>query len=169
MLIAGGLFGLPPALYALLHADPTVFRIGFGVFLAAYAGYMLFRPAVHFFRNAEGPWHDAVVGFAGGLVGGVTAMPGAVPTVWYDLRGLAKERQRGLVQPYITVMQIAALALLATRSGLPKSIVQDVAHCLLPLAAGTVVGLALFGRVNDGQFRRVVLGVLLLSGLIFVI
>src|SRR5262249_38469173 len=42
MLVAGGVFGLPPALYVLLHADPTSFRIGFGLFLSAYAGLMLF-------------------------------------------------------------------------------------------------------------------------------
>jgi len=33
-LIAGGLLGLPPALYVLLHAEPALFRLGFGVFLA---------------------------------------------------------------------------------------------------------------------------------------
>jgi hypothetical protein len=33
---------------------------------------------------------------------------------------------------------------------------------------GTFVGLALFGRVSDGQFRRVLLSVLLISGLVYV-
>jgi hypothetical protein len=34
---------------------------------------------------------------------------------------------------------------------------------------GTLVGLALFGKVSDVRFRRVLLGVLLVSGLIFVV
>jgi len=169
MLIAGGLFGLPPALYVLLHADPAWFRIGFGLFLAAYAGFMILRPTLHYFRGARGPGYDAVVGLAGGLVGGVTAMPGAVPTIWYDLRGLPKEHQRGLVQPYITAMQIAALALLAAQHGVPDALVGNLLFSLAPLAAGTLVGLALFGRVRDVLFRRVLLGVLLVSGLIYVI
>lgn len=168
-LVAGGLFGLPPALYVLLHADPTLFRIGFGIFLAAYSGFMLFRPALHCFKDANGPGYDAAVGLAGGLVGGVTAMPGAVPTIWCDLRGLAKDRQRGLVQPYITVMQVAALAILGAQHGLPNALIGDVLLSFAPLAVGTLVGLALFGRVSDGPFRRVLLGVLLVSGLSYVI
>jgi uncharacterized membrane protein YfcA len=168
-LVAGGLFALPPALYVLLHADPTLFRMGFGIFLAVYASYMLFRPAVRYFRNARGPGYDAVVGFAGGLVGGMTAMPGAVPTIWCDLRGLAKDRQRGVVQPYIAAMQIAALAVLALQHGLPEALPGHVLFSLVPLAAGTLAGLVLFGRVSEGLFRRVLLSVLLVSGVIYVI
>jgi hypothetical protein len=166
-LILGGLAELPPALYVLLHADPALFRIGFGVFLAAYAAYMLLRPAVRLRSVAEAR-SDYVVGLAGGLVGGLTAMPGAVPTIWCDLRGLAKDRQRGIVQPYITAMQIAALAFLAVELGIPTTLGPEVLRSLAPLAAGTLVGLALFGRVSDGQFRRVLLSVLLLSGLVYV-
>jgi uncharacterized membrane protein YfcA len=168
-LIIGGLFGLPLALYVLLNADPTLFRIGFGMFLAAYAAYMLFRPAVHCLRHVRGPHYDAAIGLAGGLIGGMTAMPGAVPTVWYDLRGFAKMRQRGVVQPYITVMQIAALAFLAASGMLPASLVAQLLHSLAPLAAGTLVGLALFGRVDEAIFRRVLLGVLLVSGLSYLV
>lgn len=169
MLVAGGLFGLPPALYVLLHADPTSFRIGFGLFLSAYAGFMLFRPALHYFKGVQGPGYDAVVGFLGGLVGGVTAMPGAVPTIWFDLRGLAKDRQRGLVQPYIAAMQVAALAILAARRGVPHVLVENLVFSLAPLAGGTLIGLALFGKVSEGPFRRVLLGVLLVSGLSYVV
>ena len=166
-LILGGLAGLPPALYVLLHADATLFRLGFGIFLAAYAAYMLVRPAVRAFGNA-GPASDLLVGLAGGLIGGLTAMPGAVPTIWGDLRGLSKDRQRGVVQPYITAMQVAALGILAAERGVPTTLGPGILQSLAPLALGTLVGLALFGRVNDGQFRRVLLSVLLVSGLVYV-
>lgn len=175
-LVAGGLLGLPPALYVLLHADPALFRIGFGVFLAAYAAYMLFRPKLrgeaqtsHGQARAPGALQQAAIGFAGGLVGGVTAMPGAVPTIWCDLRGIGKDRQRGMVQPYITAMQVAALALLFLQRSLPEALVDDLLVSAPPLAAGALLGLALFGKVSDALFRRVLLSVLLLSGLTYVI
>ena len=175
-LIAGGLIGLPPALYVLVHADPILFRIGFGAFLAAYAGYMLFRTRLR--KAVHAPDEDAgapslaqqaAVGFAGGLIGGVTAMPGAVPTIWCDWLGIGKDRQRGLVQPYITAMQLAALALLFLERGLPEALPDDLLFSVPSLAAGTLLGLALFGKVSDALFRRVLLGVLLLSGLTYVI
>ena len=167
-LILGGLAGLPPALYVLLHADPALLRIGFGIFLAGYAAYMLLRPAVHPFRQAA-LRYDAVAGLAGGLIGGVTAMPGAIPAIWCELRGLAKDRQRGLVQPYITAMQIAALAFLAAQSGISAGLSSEVLHSLAPLGAGTMLGLALFGRVSDSQFRRVLLSTLMVCGLAYLV
>jgi hypothetical protein len=169
-LIAGGLLGLPPALHILLRADPVLLRGGFGMFIAAYAGYMLFRPKLGGqAARAPGVVEQAAVGFAGGLVGGVTAMPGAAPTIWCDLRGIGKDRQRGVVQPYITAMQVAALAFLLAQRGLPDALLDDFLLSVPPLAAGTLLGLALFGKVSDALFRRVLLSVLLLSGLTYVI
>lgn len=168
-LIAGGLLGLLPAIYILLHADPALFRVGFGAFLALYACYMLLRPKFREQPTAPGLAQQAAIGLVGGLVGGVTAMPGAVPTIWCDMRGIGKDRQRGVVQPYITVMQVAALAFLLAQRGLPESLLDDFVLSVPPLAAGTLLGLALFGRVSDALFRRVLLGVLLLSGLTYVI
>jgi uncharacterized membrane protein YfcA len=163
-LIAGGVAGLAPGLWLLQRADAGVFRIGFGVFLTVYAAYMLLRPAVRAPSEASGPLRDALVGLGGGLVGGLTAMPGAVPTVWSDLRGIAKDRQRGLLQPYIAAMQVAALALLVAADGVPQGLARHLGVALPPLVAGGALGLALYGKVNDRLFRRAVLCALLLSG-----
>jgi uncharacterized membrane protein YfcA len=108
---------------------------------------------------------QAAIGFGGGLVGGVTAMPGAVPTIWCDLRGIGKDRQRGMVQPYITAMQLAALTLLFLQRSLPEALLDDLLLSAPPLAAGALLGLTLFSKVSDALFRRVLLSVLLLSGL----
>ena len=120
------------------------------------------------FAGAGQTWQKVLVGFLGGLVGGVTAMPGAVATIWLDLRGVPKDGQRNLVQPYIAMLQLAALALLAVRSELPEPLAAELAAALVPLAAGVLAGLALFRRVSDGLFRRVLLSVLLVSGLTYV-
>lgn len=164
-LIAGGLAGLAPSLYFLLHGEPALIRVGFGVFLAVYAGYMLLRPKAGVLGRAAGPCLHSAVGFAGGLLGGVTAMPGAIPAIWCSLRGIAKDEQRGMVQPYIATMQIAALALLAMHRGLPSSLRLHLVYAAAPLAAGVVLGLMLFGKASDALFRRALLCVLLASGL----
>src|SRR5262249_58288432 len=81
VLIAGGAIGVVPALYLLHRIDARSFQIGFGAFLAAYSVYMLLRPAM---ARAAGGAHwlrDAAVGFGGGLVGGLTPMPGALPLI----------------------------------------------------------------------------------------
>jgi hypothetical protein len=166
--ILGGIVGIPPSLYVLLHVNAPAFRIGFGIFLVVYAGYMLLRPSVRLFADVRGRLHDAAVGFAGGLVGGLTAMPGALPTIWCDLRGLPKERQRGLVQPFIAAMQIVALALLMSRHDVSWGFLRDFLIGLPALAAGAALGLVLFKRLDGTLFRRAMLVTLLIAGVALV-
>jgi uncharacterized protein len=169
ILIVGGVLGIPPALYLLQNVETWMFRIGFGCFLAIYSAYMVFRPAVAYLRHAERRLPDAAVGFAGGLVGGLTAMPGALPTIWCDLQGMAKEQQRGLVQPFITAMQILALGMMMAHHSLPTKALIDAAYSLPALAAGSAAGIAMFGRMNDAVFRRSILGILFVAGLALVV
>jgi uncharacterized membrane protein YfcA len=108
-----------------------------------------------------------LVGFAGGLLGGLTAMPGAVPAIWCDLRGLAKEKQRGLVQPFILGMQVLAISIvLSSTAPRQGDLAKDFLVAAPALIAGTFVGLALFGRVEEQKFRAVVLWLLLFSGVL---
>jgi hypothetical protein len=167
-LIAGGVIGILPSLYLLCHVDAKIVRVGFGAFLVAYAAWMLLRPRTACLQHAAGRVRDAAVGFGGGLIGGLTAMPGAVPTIWCDLRGLPKDQQRGLVQPYIAAMQVFALALLLSRNTLPTQALLNVTLTLPALAAGTILGVVLFRRVSDAWFRTVVLGVLAVAGVLLV-
>jgi uncharacterized membrane protein YfcA len=173
LLIAGGALGIVPAIWLLHRVDAAVIRVGFGVFLVAYAAAMLLRPAaaiaVAARHDAPGRLRQAVVGFAGGLVGGLTAMPGALPTLWCDLRGLPKDQQRGLVQPYITAMQLIALAVLLTQNNLSAAALWHVTINLPALAAGAALGVLLFRRVSDASFRTVVLVALMLAGMLLVV
>lgn len=168
VLMAAGALGVLPALYLLHHIDACIFRIGFGAFLVVYAVFMLLRPAVAHAQDAPGNLRNAVVGFGGGLVGGLTAMPGALPTIWCDLRGMPKDQQRGLVQPYITAMQLFALALMFAHNSFSTQALLDLTISLPALAAGSALGVILFRKVNDGFFRGTVLVVLLFAGTLLV-
>jgi uncharacterized membrane protein YfcA len=169
VLIAGGLFGVPIAVYLLQNADTRTFRTGFGALIALYAGYTLFRPTLTRFRQMEHHGRNVLIGFGGGLIGGLTAMPGALPTIWCDMHGMPKNQQRGLVQPFIAATQIFALALMLSRNGLSPKIVIDLAASLPALAAGTALGILTFRKVNEVTFRRIILIILFFSGLSLVV
>jgi uncharacterized protein len=165
VLIIGGLLGIPIALYLLQNTDTRIFRAGFGLFVALYAGYMLFRPALSQLRQMQSHRRNILVGFGGGLIGGLTAMPGALPTIWCDLHGLPKTQQRGVVQPFIAAMQLFALALMLSRHNISAKVMVDFAISIPALAAGTALGILTFRHVNELTFRRIILVVLFCSGL----
>jgi hypothetical protein len=96
-------------------------------------------------------------------------MPGAVPTIWCEMRGMPKEQQRGLVQPYIAAMQVFALALMLARNGLSADALLNVTLTLPALAGGALLGVMMFRHIGDRSFRTVVLGVLAVSGLLLTV
>jgi uncharacterized protein len=164
ILVIGGLLGIPIAVWLLHTTDTKTFREGFGLLVALYAGYMLFRPSLTYLQHMNRS-RNALVGFGGGLIGGLTAMPGALPTIWCDMHGVPKNQQRGLVQPFIAAMQLFALGLLLMRHDLSSKLLYDLLLSIPALLAGSVLGIIAFRYVNERTFRRILLIVLLVSGL----
>jgi uncharacterized membrane protein YfcA len=162
-LVIGGGIGLPIGLYLLRGTEASWFRIGFGLFLICYSVFMALRPSVSALGAWSGRRSAMLIGLGGGVVGGLTAMPGAVPTVWFDLQGRSRQEKRGLLPPFIMAMQALSLPGFflmkdhAVDAGL-------LASAMPALAAGTLLGASLYGRANDAVFRFGVLALLLCSG-----
>ena len=100
------------------------------------------------------PVGHTAVGFAGGLVGGLTAMPGAVLAIWCDAHAMPKTAQRSVVQPFIAAMQSLALVVLFLKApAAPKALLHHLPFVLPALFAGATIGLFLFGKVSDQDAR----------------
>lgn len=164
--ILGGLIGVPIGL-SILNSLPTVNLMAvFGAFLVIYAVYSLLRP--HGLRaTLKGSWlASALVGLTGGVVGGFTAFPGAPVVVWSGLRHLPKHDSRAIVQPYILVLQLVSLSVLAIQR--PQTF--DATYWLLlaitvPVVLPcTLMGVKLYRQLSDINFRRVTFILLGVSG-----
>jgi uncharacterized membrane protein YfcA len=107
---------------------------------------------------------DAVIGFAGGILGGLAGLSGPLPILWASLRGWGKDERRGIFQTFNWTVLAAALCVQAA-AGLVEGQVIWLALLALP---GTILGAWLGARVyralSDRNFRDVVLGLLFLSG-----
>ena len=160
-----GVLGLPIGIWVLLHADRAVYTHVLGVFLLAYGSYMLLREAV-VVRHPP-VIVDMVAGFLGGITGGAAGFPGVFVSIWCGMKGWDKARQRAVIQPFILAMQLGsflAIGLLQRsypgHAGFdPRDLVYVPASLL-----GTLLGMALYGRLTDVQFGKAVNLLLLVSG-----
>jgi hypothetical protein len=96
--VLGGMLGIPLGACLLARLDADVFVASFGVFLIAYSTWMTFRPNLAI--TSGGRALEGVAGFLGGITGGATAFPGAIPTIWCNARGFTKLQQRGIVRTH---------------------------------------------------------------------
>jgi len=163
--IAGAAIGVPVGVSILGWANPDAVKVGIGAFLILYSIYALLRPNLGPVTNG-GAAADAGVGFANGVVGGITGLAGILVTVWCGLRGWPKDQQRAVFQP-VAVSIFAMTALwLGVRGAVPADTIRLFLFGLPALLAGTWLGMKLYGRLDEAGFRKVVLVVLLVSGVV---
>jgi uncharacterized membrane protein YfcA len=170
LFLLGGLLGLPLGFYILLYSDAIVYTRSMGVLLILYAAYMLFRRPILWRR--QHPALDSLFGFVGGITGGAAAFPSAFVTIWCGMKGWDKERQRALYQPFILVMQVAAIALLTflrPRGAIAPSLVLSSLVYLPVMLCGTVMGTTCFRRFSERQFALAVNLLLIVSGVSLVV
>jgi len=164
--LLGGLIGVPIGLAILSSLPTTNLMLVFGGFLVAYAAYSLLRPHPGH-AVVKGNWlASSLVGMSGGVIGGFTAFPGAAVVVWSGLRHLPKVESRAIVQPYILVLQLLSITLLAIHS--PQTfgpnfwwLVAITVPIVLPC---TLMGVRLYRSLSDINFRRVTFILLGVSG-----
>jgi len=161
--LVGGALGVPIGVFVLRWADPASMRVAVGVLLIAYSVYAFLRPEVKPAR-AAGALTDGSIGILNGVLGGMTGLAGIVVTVWCGVRGWPKDVQRAVFQPVaVAVFAMSAAWLGATRTISPDAIKLFVIG-LPPLLLGTWAGLKLYGHLDETQFRRLILVLLLVSG-----
>lgn len=159
--IGGGLLTVPIGIFLLTRVSSVAYARGLGLLLVIYGVYSLCKPLV--IRTERNRWLDAVVGGLGGITGGLAAFPGAFAAIWCSARGLSKDDQRAICQPYIFCMQIATLLLIGQVQDGISSL--GSLWLLVPVSLlSASVGFRLFSGLSNSQFRLMLLTVLITSG-----
>jgi uncharacterized membrane protein YfcA len=159
--LAGGALSVPIGVALLTQFSTAAFSLGLGILLVAYGAYMLARKSEIVVKgNALA---DLAIGAVGGVTGGLAAFPGAFVTVWCGMQGWTKDEQRAVFQPYILAMQLVAIALLQSSAPLPQ--LGPTALVLVPsVVLAAHLGIAVFRKLSNRQFNRVVYGLLVAAG-----
>ncbi len=161
--IVGSAIGIPAGVAALRWISPMHFRIGVGVLLIVFSLYNLVRPKLPEMK-AAGRSADATVGFFNGALGGATGLGGILPTIWSGLRCWPRDEQRAVFQPTAVATFLMTIAAFGGVGIITLDTVRLFMIGLPPLVAGSWLGWMLYGKLDEGAFRKVVLVLLLVSG-----
>ena len=164
--VVGGLLGVPLGIFLLGALDPAGFKLGLGVFLLVYCPAMFFAPTTWTLKWG-GAGANAASGWLGGVFGGIGGFAGAIPQLWCTLRGWDKDTQRGVMQVFNTCMHVATLTgYFLAGDKITGETLKMFAIITPALVVPVLIGAILFKRLNQKQFRRIVLGLLFLSGVV---
>jgi uncharacterized protein len=165
--IIGGTIGVPIGTMLLTHIDPAYMRTGVGLLLILYGAYGLAQPGLKSLQ--VGATADGGVGLLNGMLCGLTGLPGFIITVWCQLRGWTKDAQRAVFQP-VMLAATAASAISLSFTGVVTLEIGKLYLLGLPaLLAGLWIGFKLYGKLDDIAFRKLILVMLLLSGLALIV
>jgi uncharacterized membrane protein YfcA len=165
--IVGGLFGVPVGTVLLAYVDPDELRIGVGIFLICYSTYSLARPVLK--PMHAGVAADVGIGVLNGLLGGMTGLSGPIITIWCQIRGWRKDEQRAIFQPVILAAFVLTAISLSIAGAVTADLIKLFVYGLPMLALGAWCGLRLYGHLDDAAFRKLILILLLLSGLVLIV
>jgi uncharacterized membrane protein YfcA len=161
--IIGGIIGVPIGTALLTDNDPAYLRGGVGLLLVIYGTYGLAQPKP---RPVPGRVSaDAGIGFLNGVLAGLTGLPGFIITIWCQLRGWPKDSQRAVFQPVMLAAIVMNVISLGIAGAMTAYVLQLFLLGLPAMLAGLWVGFKLYGKLDDASFRKVILILLLISGL----
>jgi uncharacterized protein len=164
--LIGGLLGVPIGTMLVAHADPNVFKLTVGILLLVFPIALYFSAPMAF--DFGGKIADAIVGFIGGILGGLAGLSGPPPILWASVRGWGKDERRGVFQTFNWTVLFAALGLQAASGLVGREAIWLAAVAFPGTVLGSWIGARLYHALSDRNFRDIVLGMLVVSGAVLV-
>ena len=107
-------------------------------------------------------------GLLAGLIGGAVGTPGPPVILYATAQGWSPRTMKANLQAFFAVNQGVILVGYWWASLLTAEVWRLTAAFAVPAAIGLAVGVSLFNRIDQAQFRRMVFGLLGISGLVLI-
>jgi uncharacterized membrane protein YfcA len=164
--VLGAAIGIPLGNQLLPLLDPNQFKLVLGTLLVVCCSMMLASARLPQIRSGGKP-ADAVVGLLGGVMAPLSGFSGLAPALWATLRGYNKDAHRAVIQNFNLLVLTATVALNVNSGRLKPTTMWPQ----MSIVAGAMILPALWGSkiyigMSAGAFRKTVLWLLVLAGLV---
>jgi hypothetical protein len=164
-LALAGFAGLPLGAYMLAAVEPGPFKLAVGVIVILAALALLSGIRI---KVREG-WASLLpVGLMSGILGGSTSLSGPPVILFFANQQETKQSFRGNLIAYFTLLNIASMITFWAFGLMTRQVWLLASVYLLPLLVGTFAGMWIARRTNEKVFKRAVLGLICMVGLILI-
>jgi hypothetical protein len=157
--------GIPIGMLLLTITKPSSFKVAIGFLLIIYSIWMITSRGFSIKVN-KNRLIDQLIGLISGIMGGFAALGGLLPTIWVSLQKLPKNSQRGTYEPFIFITSIASIISFYFAGLITLSILVDFIKVFPALILGSWIGIRIYPKINEELFRKVILGLIFVAGLI---
>lgn len=161
VILAFGVVGMPLGLLILERADERLLTAIIAAVVIVFT-VLLWRGL----RFPAGRATDAIAGFTAGILSTSTGTSGPPFVIALTNRGVEPDEFRRTLAVLFLVQSVLSLALFTVSGQVTRDAVQVALAGVPGLVLGWMVGEWAFSRLSAEAFRRIVLGMLLLSGLV---
>ena len=124
---------------------------------------MFFNPQFPRLQQS-GKFADSLVGFMGGILGGLGGFCGSLPSAWVMLKNLSKKEQRYILRHFNFGIQLFTLVAYLLQGTLEIQLLPYIAILLVSVSFPAILGAKLFYKISERQFKHTVLSLLFASG-----
>ena len=165
--LVSALFGIPLGTFLLQYFSVDIFRLAIGFLLIVYSSVMLIKRRT--------PWTikgsrigNALIGFSGGVLGGLAGLSGVLPTLWINLHNWDKPTKRSFFQGFNLVIMMITAVLMWLAQYLTFEVFQLAIVALPGTMIGAWLGRRTYANLSDVRFDLAILLIFLLSGLLII-
>ena len=120
-------------------------------------------------RTLSGRGWALGAGLLAGLIGGAVGTPGPPVILYATTQGWSPRTMKANLQAFFAVNQAVILVGYWWAALLTAEVWRLAAEFAAPAALGLVAGVGLFDRIDQAGFRRIVFGLLFVSGLVLLV
>lgn len=165
-LMLAGIVGMPFGTYLLLVLDVNIIKMIVGVIVVLFALALLkgWKKEVKNEKLAFAP-----IGFISGLLQGSTSMSGPPVILFFSNQGASKQVFRANLIAYFLVLGLATIPVYFVSGLMTSEVIRYIVMLLPAMIVGTAVGIKLSHKVEEEVFRKIVLIIVTIIGLVAII
>lgn len=157
------LVGIPIGAATLEFISAPLLKLVIAGFMLLYGAFFAFRRSLPHLERPM-PKTDALVGFCGGFLGGAASLSGALPTMWCAMQPWTKGETSAVLRPYNVAILGIAVGIFAWQGYYTRETLILMAIALPATIVSSQIGIAVFRRLSDQQFRRLLIWLLFSAG-----